>query len=64
MKFIERILSLVLSHLLGGLELMLAVGIIRAEWIPWMPTIGYWWAVLIVLLLRGTFSRTRQEESK
>jgi len=49
----------VITSLAGGFELMLAVGIIHAEWIPALPTVGYWWACLVVLLLRGTFSRTQ-----
>jgi len=40
-----------------GWMLMLAVGIAHAEWVPALPTIGYWWAVLIVYLLRGVFSK-------
>ncbi len=47
------------NALAQGWALMLAVGIIHSEWIPALPTIGYWWAVLIVFLLSGSFSRTR-----
>jgi len=46
-----------LMSLLDGLWLMLAVGIAHAEWIPALPTIGYWWSVLLVALLRGCFSK-------
>lgn len=42
--------------LYSGWMLMLAVGVAHAEWIRVLPTIGYWWAVLLVLLLRGVFS--------
>lgn len=42
-----------LDALLGGWMLMLAVGIAHAEWIPALPTIGYWWAVVLVALTRG-----------
>lgn len=46
------ILSLFYS-LLGGWFLMLAVGIIHHEWIPTCPTIGYGWAVLLAMCIRG-----------
>jgi hypothetical protein len=41
--------------LLAGWALMLAVGVIHHEWIPACPTIGYWWAALLALLLRVAF---------
>jgi hypothetical protein len=40
-----------LLSLLKGWLFMLAVGVIRAHWIPQCPTVGYWWAVLVMLLL-------------
>jgi len=42
--------------LIDGWMLMLAVAVAHAAWIHNLPTIGYWWAVLLVLLLRGVFS--------
>lgn len=48
-----------LHALIEGWIFMLAVGIAHTYWIPALPTIGYWWAVLIVFLLTGTFSRIR-----
>ena len=36
-----------------GWMLMLAVGIAHAEWVPGLPTIGYWWSCLLVWLLMG-----------
>jgi len=48
----------------GGWMLMLAVGIAHAHWLPALPTIGYWWAVLIVTLMRGVFSRTPVTKDK
>jgi hypothetical protein len=41
--------------LLGGWMLMIAVGVAHAHWVPALPTIGYWWAALIVWLLQGSF---------
>lgn len=35
----------------GGWTLMLAVGVVHHEWWPAVPTIGYWWAVVLCLLL-------------
>lgn len=42
-----------LVSFLYGLFFMLAVGVIHAEWIHTLPTIGFWWAVLISFLLRS-----------
>jgi len=35
-----------------GWIFMLTVGVIHAEWLPMLPTIGYWWAVIIIGLIR------------
>lgn len=45
-----------IKALLGGLLFMLAVGVMRGEWLPGLPTIGFWWAVLIAYLLRGALA--------
>jgi hypothetical protein len=49
-----------LSHWLmtvqGGWLFMLAVGIVHHEWIPACPTIGFWWSLLLVILLKWTFA--------
>jgi hypothetical protein len=53
---VTLVLGLLLSALFSlaaGWALMLAVGVIHHEWIPQCPTIGYWWAVLLAMLLRG-----------
>lgn len=47
-----------LTNLWRGWELMIVVGIIHAEWIPQLPTLGYWWAVIIATLLAGALSTT------
>jgi hypothetical protein len=54
----QTLLTGVLIALLNGLWFMLGVGVIHDHWWPEVPTVGYWWAVLIVALLRGVFSRT------
>jgi hypothetical protein len=52
---LRAILAKVLSDLLTGWTVMLAVGVAHAEWMPALPTIGYWWTVLIVVLTRALF---------
>lgn len=42
--------------LFGGWMLMLAVSVAHDHWVPALPTIGYWWAALLVWLLQGAFS--------
>ena len=41
---------------LDGLFLMLAVGIVHHEWWAAVPTIGYWWAIMLAVLLRPLFT--------
>lgn len=38
-----------------GFAFMLAVGVVHHEWWPAVPTIGFWWAVLFVALIRSVF---------
>lgn len=56
MRFIANVLVLACVNLVHGFYVMVGVGIIHAEWIHQMPTIGYWWAVILVSLLRGIFT--------
>lgn len=46
-----------IASLMDGWFLMLGVGVIHARWITALPTVGYWWAVLVVWLLKGVLSR-------
>jgi hypothetical protein len=57
-KFFGALLTGALVALTNGLFFMLGVGVMHDHWWPQIPTIGYWWAVLTVMLLRGVFSRT------
>lgn len=41
-----------LASLFFGWVFMLMIGVIHHEWLHGMPTIGYWWAVLITFMLR------------
>jgi Na+-driven multidrug efflux pump len=54
-KALANVIGNWLMSLVNGWLLMLAVGIAHAEWVPALPTIGYWWAVLLAMLLRGAF---------
>ncbi len=63
-KFFVALIVAIPGALLGGWMLMLAVGIARAEWIGQLPTLGYWWAVLLTWLLRsalGTHTSPKSE---
>lgn len=55
-RFVQSLITTALVNFSHALLFMLAVGIAHAEWIPALPTIGYWWALLLVVLLRGVFS--------
>lgn len=63
-KGVQALLTGFLLSLAAGWEFMLVVGVIHAEWIPQLPTIGYWWAVLIAWLLRTSLIRVPQSTSK
>lgn len=62
-KLFQGALTSAVFSLMNGWMLMLAVGVVHAHWWPAVPTIGYWWAVLIVWLLNGVFS-ARQTKAK
>lgn len=47
----KSLLTGFLIALLRGWLFMLAVGVVHEHWMPQVPTIGYWWAVLIWWLL-------------
>lgn len=53
-----------ISALVNGWFLMLTVGLAHDEWVPALPTIGYWWAVLLAYLLQGVFSCVAPSKSK
>lgn len=41
--------------MIGGWLLMLTVGVIHGEWLPMMPTLGYWSAVKVSAMLSLLF---------
>lgn len=67
MKGTELVVDLVASTILvfvNGWLFMLAVDLVHNEWIHSLPTIGYWWAVLLVWLIKGLFCKTHTDSSK
>lgn len=54
----------VLNTLIQAWCLIVAVGVAQDHWIPGLPGLGYWWAVVLVFLLQGTFSATRLNRDK
>jgi hypothetical protein len=49
-EFLAKLLLLGALWLTGAWLLMLGVGIVHADWIPWLPTIGFPTALLLSLL--------------
>lgn len=45
--------------LVQGWLFMLVVGVVHHEWLPGVPAIGYWWAVLISFLISGALQATK-----
>lgn len=45
-----------------GWVFMLTVGVIHHEWIPQLPTLGYWWAFLIIALIRSCLTGLKGAE--
>lgn len=50
-KFIANIAMLAVSWLISSWLLMLGVGIVRLNWLPGLPTIGFTLSLLICSLL-------------
>jgi len=59
--FISAMVVAAVISLLRGWVLMLAVGVAHAEWIHGLPTIGYWWAVLIAYLIGSALTPYTRE---
>lgn len=53
---LTRLLLVIFLAFVDGLMLMLAVGFAHRHWLPQLPTLGYWPAVVLVALMRGVFS--------
>lgn len=50
-KFLATVGAIVIGWPLSAYLLMIIVGVIRAEWIPFLPTVGYPAALLLTVLL-------------
>lgn len=48
-----RVLGQLVATALAGFSLMIAVGVVHAEWIRNCPTVGYWDALIVAALLRS-----------
>lgn len=54
-KFVMLALVIIAAGtLIGGWLFMLTAGVIHGEWLPMMPTIGYWSAVKVSFMLSIT----------
>lgn len=51
-------LSALVSFLYGWI-LMLTISVVHDHWLPDVPTIGYWVAVLVAFAIRGLFTDLR-----
>lgn len=58
-RLLTALVYSVVMALGGGWALMVAVGVVRAEWLPGMPTISYPPAVVIVFLLSWVAAAAR-----
>jgi len=56
---ISSLIIAAFTNLFYGWLLKLAIGIAHDHWWPAIPTIGYWWAVLIVVVTPGVFTSPR-----
>lgn len=45
---------------IDGWLFMLAVGIVHDHWWPAVPTIGFWWALMLAVLFNAIFAGTRR----
>lgn len=48
---VTALITFVLGSFLKGWLFMLAVGIAHLHWLPQLPTIGFWWAVLLMAVM-------------
>jgi polyferredoxin len=55
-KFLGVLVLVVLYALANGFYLMIAVELIHEHWMPQVPGLGYWWAVLIAFTLRAALA--------
>lgn len=56
MSVIAVIVVAFLASLMQGFMFMIGVGVVHHEWMPTIPTVGYWWSVIIVMLFRAALT--------
>lgn len=61
-RALEAIIVALIAAVWRGFFLMLGVGIIHDHWILSLPTIGYWYAVLVYMLLDLVFDITSRSK--
>lgn len=52
----------VITGFLKGWLFMLAVGIAHAHWVHGLPTIGFWWSVLLMWVMPSLGGTTRAKD--
>lgn len=57
-RFFNHLFVTTIGFLVDSWTMMLLVGIVHAEWIPGLPTIGYLWAIPVTVLLQSTLRIT------
>lgn len=50
-RFVANVAMLATSWLVSSWLLMLGVGIVHRNWLPWLPTISFGFSLLLCLLL-------------
>jgi hypothetical protein len=63
-KFLANLLAAFLHALLAGWAFMLAVDVANDHWAPQLPSIGFWWAVLVAWLLRSALTPRQPVDSE
>jgi hypothetical protein len=63
-KLLTALVAGFLTALINGWLFMLAIGVIHEHWVSALPTLGFWWSVLISWLLRSALSSTGSAKSE
>lgn len=61
---VTALVTSLISGFLKGWLFMLAVGIMHDHWVPGLPTIGFWWSVLLMFVLPsfGSASTSKKDD--
>jgi hypothetical protein len=63
MIFLSALLLSAISAFLNGLIVMLTVMVVHDCWLPSVPTIGYWAAVIVAFTVRALFTTPTPSKS-